>query len=166
MSIYTEKQLIYVYSVTVSWMQPLASSNHTKTPWCVYKCFARGVKYPSFPARMLSTLACHEDGTPHSLRLDIFRHLLSIGFFHNQAATLPCSCVCQFRQDGTTDGRGCEDRSLLLQADTTDNFFRCLQGIKTCKQLVIFYACVFLNFGGNCLVFEFSVRFSISDHWH
>lgn len=39
--------------------------------------------------------------------------------------------------------------------------------VKTCKQLAIFCACMFLNFGGNCLVFKFSVSFSTSDqrHW-
>lgn len=40
----------------------------------------------------------------------------------------PAVVSCQPRQDGTTDGRGCEDRSLLPQADTSDKFFWCLQG--------------------------------------
>lgn len=75
-------------------MKPLSPSNYTRTPWRVYKCFAReGVKYPSFQAGMLNTLTCHEEGTPHSLGLEVFRNLLSIGIFYNQAATLSCSSV-------------------------------------------------------------------------
>lgn len=137
-----------------------------QTPWCFYKCFAReGGKSPSFHAGMLSTLRYHEDRTPHSLGLEVFINLLSILLFHNQAATLSCSCVSlgrmgQLRAKAVRTGVFYYRQIPLISSSDACK-------AKTCKQLAIFCACMFLNFGENCLVFEFSLSFSISDqrHW-
>lgn len=69
------------------------------------------------------------------------------------------------RQEGTTDGRNCEARSLLLKASTSEKFFPHMQGKALQANGNI---CVgdFFNFGGSCFGFELSMGLSLPDQWY
>lgn len=152
MLVYIEEQLIYVYSVVIFWMEPLAPRNHTKTPWCLCECFAReGVKYLSSHTGMLSTLTCYKDETSRSLGLEAFRTCFEWGFSMSKLSGCPAVLSYQRRQEGTTDGRSWEARSLLLKAGTSENFFPRTQGKDLQANGSILCWCLFKTLSGVAL---------------